>query len=55
MTITTTINRKSTAGNGSTTAFAFGGKFLKDADLTVKLVTDSTGISVLQVLTVVNT
>lgn len=51
MTISTTTNRISYAGNASTTAFATGFKFFADGDLTVTLVTDSTGAEAVQVLT----
>lgn len=51
MTISTTTNRISYAGNASTTAFATGFKFYADGDLTVTLVTDSTGAEVVQVIT----
>jgi len=51
MTVSSTENRESYAGNGSTTAFAFPNKFLLDADLKVELVVDATGVSTMQVLT----
>jgi len=51
MTISTTDNRVSFAGNDSTDAFATGFKFFADGDLTVTLVTDSTGAEVVQVIT----
>lgn len=43
MTLSTTTNRVSYTGNGVTTAFSFPYYFLADADLTVVLVTISTG------------
>ena len=51
MTITTTTNRVSFAGNDATTAFATSYKFFADGDLTVTLVTDSTGAEAVKVLT----
>jgi hypothetical protein len=51
MTISTTTNRISFAGNGSTTAFATGFKFFADSDLTVILVVDSTGVETTQAIT----
>lgn len=51
MTISTTTNRTSAAGNGVTTAFTVPFKFLSNADLVVLLVTDADGTSVTQVLT----
>jgi len=48
MTISSTANRTSTAGNGSTTAFSF--PYLDD-DLKVILVVDSTGIETTQTIT----
>ena len=51
MTISTTTNRTSAAGNGSTTAFATGFKFFTASDLKVVLVTDSTGAEAVQTIT----
>lgn len=51
MTISTTANRTSAAGNGSTTDFSFPYLFLSDDDLKVILVTDSTGAEVTQTIT----
>jgi len=51
MTVSTTTNRISYAGNASTTAFATGFKFYANGDLTVTLVTDSTGAEVVKVIT----
>jgi hypothetical protein len=51
MTITTSTNRVDFAGNDITTAFATGFKFYAETDLTVILVTDSTGAEATQVLT----
>jgi len=51
MTISSTNNRESFAGNGVTTVFSFPNKFLKDTDLVVILKTDLTGVEVLQVIT----
>ena len=51
MTISTTDNRVSFAGNGSTTAFATGFKFFANTDLTVILVVDSTGVATTQTIT----
>jgi len=51
MTISTTTNRVSFVGNGSTTGFATGFKFFANSDLTVTLVTDSTAAEVVQVIT----
>lgn len=51
MTISTTTNRISFVGNGSTTGFATGFKFFANSDLTVTLVTDSTAAEVTQVIT----
>jgi len=50
MTVSTTTNRISYAGNDSTTAFATGFKFFANGDLTVTLVTDSTGAEAVKVL-----
>ena len=51
MTISTTTNRVSFAGNGTTTAFATDYKFFADGDLTVILVVDSTGVETTKALT----
>lgn len=51
MTISTTTNRASFAGNGSTTAFATGFKFFANSDLTVILVVDSTGVETTKTIT----
>ena len=51
MTVASTINRVSYAGNGSTTAFAFAYKFLLDADLVVVLKVDATGVETTQAFT----
>jgi len=51
MTVSTTTNRISYAGDDSTTAFATGFKFFANGDLTVTLVTDSTGAEAVQVIT----
>lgn len=51
MTISTTTNRISYSGNGSTTSFATGFKFFASSDLTVILVTDSTGAEATQTIT----
>ena len=48
MTVASIINRVAYAGNGSTTPFAFGYKFLLDADLIVVLRIDATGVEVIQ-------
>ena len=50
MTISTTNNRFSQAGNGVTTAFTYGARFLANADLKVIVVTDATGVEDPQVL-----
>lgn len=50
MTVSTTNNRVSYAGNGVTVAFSFPNLFYANSDLVVLLVTDSTGASVTQVL-----
>ena len=44
MTISSTLNRTSTCGDGSATAFSFPYLFLADDDLVVILVVDSTGV-----------
>ena len=51
MTVSTTTNRASYSGNGSTTAFAYGFKIFADADLTVIIRTDSTGVETTKTLT----
>ena len=51
MTISSSTNRSDYAGNGSTTAFATGFKFFTNSDLSVILVTDSTGAEAVQVIT----
>jgi len=51
MTISTTTNRVSAAGDGSTTDFSFPYLFLSNDDLTVILVTDSTGAEATQTIT----
>lgn len=51
MTVNTTTNRVSYAGNGTTTAFAVPFPFLADADLVVIERTDSTGAEVTKTLT----
>lgn len=50
MTVNTTENRKSYAGNGSTTAFAFPYIFYANADLVVLLKDNTTGVITPQVL-----
>lgn len=50
MTISTTVNRASYAGDDSSTEFSFPYRFLANADLTVILVTDSDGSEVEQTL-----
>jgi hypothetical protein len=51
MTISSTADRISYAGNGSTAAFNFPYLFFADADLAVILVVDSTGVETTQTLT----
>ncbi len=51
MTISSTANRISYAGNGSTTAFSFPYLFFATDDLTVILVVDSTGVETTQTIT----
>jgi hypothetical protein len=51
MTISSTADRISYAGNGSTAAFSFPYLFFADADLAVILVVDSTGVETTQTLT----
>ena len=50
MTISTTTNRVTTAGNGVSTNFSFPYYFLADADLVVYVVNDTTLVATLQVL-----
>jgi hypothetical protein len=51
MTVSTTENRKSYAGNGVTVAFAFPYPFPANADLTVILVNGATGVETTKTLT----
>lgn len=51
MTVSTTNNRISYAGNGVTTAFSFPNKFFADSDLVVTVVVDATGIATTKTLT----
>jgi hypothetical protein len=51
MTISTTTNRASYAGNGVTVAFSFGYAFLTTADLVVILKNDSTGVETVKTIT----
>ena len=51
MTISSTANRTSTAGDGTVTAFTFPYLFFNANDLVVILVTDSTGAEVIQEIT----
>ena len=51
MTISSTINRTSTAGDGSATVFSFPYLFFADDDLTVILVVDSTGVETIKEIT----
>jgi hypothetical protein len=51
MTVSTTDNRGSYAGNGVTTVFSFPNAFLADADLVVLDVLDSTGAETVKTLT----
>ena len=50
MTVSTTTNRASYSGNGSTDAFAYGFKIFADADLTV-IIRSSTGVETTKTLT----
>lgn len=50
MTVSSQVNRKDYAGNGSTTAFATEFRFLVDTDLKVILTVDSTSVETDQVL-----
>ena len=51
MTISSTVNRVSYSGNGSTTAFSFGYLFFSNADLKVILVVNSTGVETTKTIT----
>ena len=51
MTISSTVNRTSTAGDGIVTAFSFPYLFFADDDLKVILVVDSTGVETTQTIT----
>jgi len=51
MTLSSTVNRASYSGNGSTTAFAFSYLFYSNTDLTVILVVDSTGVETVKTIT----
>ena len=51
MTISSTANRTSTAGDGSVTAFSFPYLFFADNDLKVILVVDSTGVETTKTIT----
>jgi hypothetical protein len=51
MTISSTANRTSTAGDGVVTAFTFPYLFFADNDLKVILVVDSTGVETVQTIT----
>jgi hypothetical protein len=51
MTISTTINRTSTAGDGSVTVFNFPYLFFANNDLDVILVVDSTGVETVKTIT----
>lgn len=51
MTISSTVNRVSYAGNGTTTAFSFPYKFFANADLVVVLVDNATNVETTQTLT----
>lgn len=51
MTVSTTINRLQYAGNGVAVEFSFPYYFLDDADLTVILSVDATGVETTQVIT----
>jgi len=51
MTISSSVNRKSAAGNGVTTAFSFPYTFTAQADLVVLLVVDATGVSTTKTIT----
>jgi len=51
MTVATSTNVNSYAGNGSTTTFAYAFKIFEDSDLTVVLINDTTGVETTQTLT----
>jgi hypothetical protein len=51
VTVSSSDNRVSFAGNGSTTAFATGFIFFDAGTLTVTLINDSTGVETVQVIT----
>ncbi len=51
MTISSTVNRTSTAGDGIVTAFSFPYLFFADDDLKVIVVVDSTGVETTQTIT----
>jgi len=51
MTVSSAISRSDYAGNGSTTAFATGFRFLQNSDLRVILTVDATGVETVQVET----
>lgn len=51
MTVSSTVNRVSYAGNGTTTAFSFPYRFFANADLVVVLVDDATDVETTQTLT----
>ena len=51
MTVSTTDNRVSFAGNGVTTVFSFPNRFLLDADIVVIQTVDATGVATTKVLT----
>src|SRR4030067_711263 len=51
MTVSTTDNRLSFAGNGVTTVFSFPNRFLLDADIVVIQTVDATGVATTKVLT----
>lgn len=49
MTVSSEVKRSDFAGNGSTTAFATGFRFLQNSDIKVILTVDSTGVETVQV------
>ena len=51
MTLSSTVNRTSTAGDGTVTSFTFGYLFFADNDLVVTLKVDSTGVETIKALT----
>lgn len=51
MSLSSTVNRTSTAGNDVTTAFSFPYLFLADGDLVVILTVDATGVETVQTIT----